>query len=338
MEDFNEIPQPSPKDLISVIVPVYNVENYLNKCVQSLIDQTHSNLEIILVNDGSSDTSGSLCEYWASKDKRIKVIHQKNSGSSIARNTGLKEASGRYIGFVDSDDWLEKNMFSSMVQFAIEYDLKVVECSSIESSQKATQLSHTHKKTIETSEKAMERIVAHHLYAVWRRLYHKSILGNMFFIPHKIHQDVFFTVDLFKKINKIGYIDYPYYVYNTANETSIIRGTYSLQKLNAIDAGLYVVEQTKSYNSKVRNHASHYLIKFLTLHYESLFLNPHLDPDFAHRLKIKDLVKRHLNTKSATVYGVLITILPFKPYQIFLKLNRIRIGIQLQLLKTFKNV
>jgi glycosyltransferase involved in cell wall biosynthesis len=338
MDDFNEISDASPNDLISVIVPVYNVENYLNKCVNSLTAQTHPNLEIILVNDGSTDTSGSLCESWAQKDNRIKVIHQRNSGSSIARNTGLKEAKGNYIGFVDSDDWIDPKMFGSMLQFAKEDQLEVVECSSIESSETATQAPQAQKKTIETTEEAMERIVANHLYAVWRRLYHKSVLKDMLFIPHKIHQDVFYTMDLLKKLTKIGFIDYPFYVYNTANETSIIRGTYSLQKLNAIDAGLYVVEQTKSYNSKVRHHASHYLIKFLTLHYESLFLHPNLDPDFAHRLKIKNLVKNYLDPRNATIYGVMIKILPFKLYSIFLKANRVRINLQIQLFKAIKNV
>ncbi len=97
--------------LLSVIIPVYNVESYLERCLDSIINQTYKNLEIILVNDGSTDKSESICNYYAKKDNRIIVINQENGGSSIARNTGLKNCNGEFIGFVDSDDWLKLNMF-----------------------------------------------------------------------------------------------------------------------------------------------------------------------------------------------------------------------------------
>lgn len=95
-------------DKISVIVPVYNVEKYLSKCINSILDQTHKNLEIILIDDGSTDNSGKLCDEYYNKDKRIKVIHQKNGGLSVARNSGLEIATGEYIMFIDSDDYYEK--------------------------------------------------------------------------------------------------------------------------------------------------------------------------------------------------------------------------------------
>lgn len=97
--------------LISVIVPVYNVENYLCKCVDSIINQTYNNLEIILVDDGSTDGSASICDEYVLKDSRVKVIHKENGGVSSARNIGIAEASGEYICFVDSDDWLELDYF-----------------------------------------------------------------------------------------------------------------------------------------------------------------------------------------------------------------------------------
>ena len=101
-------------DLISVIVPVYNVEKYLRKCVDSIVAQTYTNLEIILVDDGSPDNCGKICDEYAEKDSRIKVIHQKNGGLSAARNAGLDIATGDYIGFVDSDDYIDKNYFECM--------------------------------------------------------------------------------------------------------------------------------------------------------------------------------------------------------------------------------
>ena len=97
--------------LISVIVPVYNTKDYLDRCVQSIINQTYHNIEIILVDDGSTDDSGKKCDSWASKDNRIHVIHQKNAGVSAARNAGIEFAHGEYIGFVDSDDVLSLQMY-----------------------------------------------------------------------------------------------------------------------------------------------------------------------------------------------------------------------------------
>ena len=100
--------------LISIIVPVYNVEPYLNKCLDSIVNQTYKKLEIILIDDGSTDNSGLICDEYASKDNRIIVVHQKNKGLSAARNVGLNIAKGDYIAFVDSDDFIEKDMYFTM--------------------------------------------------------------------------------------------------------------------------------------------------------------------------------------------------------------------------------
>lgn len=102
--------------LISVIVPVYNVKNYLCKCVDSIINQTYNNLEIILVDDGSTDGSGAICDEYVLKDSRVKVIHKENGGVSSARNLGIAQAGGEYICFVDSDDWLELDYFAEAAQ------------------------------------------------------------------------------------------------------------------------------------------------------------------------------------------------------------------------------
>lgn len=102
------------EDLISIIVPVYNVEKYLDRCMESIVNQTYQNLEILLIDDGSTDNSGQKCDEWAKKDSRIKVIHKENGGVSSARNIGLEEATGKYIGFVDSDDYIDENMYEIM--------------------------------------------------------------------------------------------------------------------------------------------------------------------------------------------------------------------------------
>lgn len=113
---------------ISVIVPIYNVEKYLSKCIDSIINQTLTNIEIILVNDGSTDNSGKIIDEYAKKDSRIKVIHKKNGGQGSARNAGLDIAKGEYIGFVDSDDWIDSNMYESLYNAAISNNSDIVVC------------------------------------------------------------------------------------------------------------------------------------------------------------------------------------------------------------------
>ena len=114
--------------LISVIIPVYKVEKYLDRCVLSVVNQTYKNLEIILVDDGSPDNSPKMCDEWAKKDKRITVIHKQNGGVSAARNDGLKIATGDYVAFVDSDDWIEPTMYEEMLNLAISENADLTFC------------------------------------------------------------------------------------------------------------------------------------------------------------------------------------------------------------------
>lgn len=120
-------------DLISVIVPIYRVENYLSQCIQSIINQTYKNLEIILVDDGSDDRCGEICDSFAEEDSRIKVIHKKNEGLDCARKTGILSATGKYIGYVDGDDWIEPDMYETLIEKAKKYDVAVVESGVIDS-------------------------------------------------------------------------------------------------------------------------------------------------------------------------------------------------------------
>ena len=113
---------------ISVIVPIYNVEQYLRKCIDSIINQTYKNLEIILVDDGSWDNSPRICDEYAKRDNRIKVIHKKNGGLADARNTGLKMITGNYISFIDSDDYIEKTMYEKMIKVILKYNADIIEC------------------------------------------------------------------------------------------------------------------------------------------------------------------------------------------------------------------
>ena len=117
-----------PDAKISIIVPVYKVEPYLRKCLDSIVGQTYQKLEIILVDDGSPDSCGAICDAYAARDERIRVIHKENGGVASARNAGLDAATGDYIGWVDSDDWIEADMFECLLKGAEDYDADIVVC------------------------------------------------------------------------------------------------------------------------------------------------------------------------------------------------------------------
>ncbi len=181
--------------LISVIVPVYKVELLLERCVRSLQRQTHENLEIILVDDGSPDGCGSLCDGFAAEDPRIRVIHKENGGLSSARNAGLDIARGEYIAFVDSDDWVEPRMYETMLALAVKYDVKLVCAGRYDVSEK------TGEKTPGLCPKREEKITGEALAArifrwegldsaAWDKLYHRSLLEEIRYPVGKIVEDV----------------------------------------------------------------------------------------------------------------------------------------------------
>ncbi|OBX21896.1 glycosyltransferase involved in cell wall biosynthesis [Gelidibacter algens] len=327
-------------DLISIIVPVYNVESYLDRCIQSLINQTYKNLEIILVNDGSTDSSGAICDTYALKDNRIQVYHISNGGSSIARNYALQKSNGHYIGFVDSDDWVKPGMFDELIKFAGANNLKVVETSAIHSHLVEDNVMENNMITahIEDKNTALKRIIQNKRFAVWRRLYHHSILKNRFFIEGILHQDVYYTVDILNEISHIGYFENQFYVYNVQNPTSVIRSDYSIKKLNSINAGAYVVEHTTQYSNTIQDLAKRYLFEFLTSHYDSLYFNPDLDNDGEHRKKIRETIRKHHKMRIFHFYSFAIVILPPVVYKPFLISNKRRIYIQSKIYQLFRNV
>ena len=122
--------------LISVVIPVYNAEKYLDECIQSVVNQTYKKLEIILVNDGSTDRSAQMCDEWACKDNRIKVVHKKNGGASTARNAGLKTVTGDYVGFVDSDDFIAEHMYETLLRGIQNNEERIATCYTVRTSGK----------------------------------------------------------------------------------------------------------------------------------------------------------------------------------------------------------
>lgn len=206
------------KPLISVIVPVYNVEKYLAKCVESILSQTYEALEVILVDDGSPDNCGSICEEFAARDSRVRVIHKENGGLSSARNAGLDIAQGAYIGFVDSDDWIEPEMYGHMLSLAEKYDVKLV-CAGRydvrEASEEKTVGLCPKKEEVLTGEALAGRIFTWDGLdsAAWDKLYHRSLLETVRYPHGKICEDVPVTYKIALEAGRAAMCDRPFYNY-----------------------------------------------------------------------------------------------------------------------------
>lgn len=194
------------KPLISVIVPIYKVENYLDDCVQSIVSQTYRNLEIILVDDGSPDRCPEMCDEWAKKDARIRVIHKANGGLSSARNAGIDVAKGEYIGFVDSDDYIDEKMYEVLLNgFELEDDIVIssLKIARYESGKILTfdDAWNISKKQVVNSDDFIYNILsAKSSYTVWNKLYCTSWAKKVRFKEGKNNEDVLYLYELGKSI------------------------------------------------------------------------------------------------------------------------------------------
>ncbi|MFR1065186.1 MAG: hypothetical protein DBY41_05425 [Clostridium sp.] len=226
---------------ISVIVPIYNVEQYLDKCVESLVNQTYKNLEIILVDDGTKDKSGEMADLWSIKDERIKVIHKENGGLSDARNAGMKIATGEYITFVDSDDWINYKMYAILINNLEKYNADISVCAVKkvykEDVVNEKQVVNKEEICVFTSEEALENLLDEGILkqTVWNKLYKREVIDGIYFEFGKIHEDEFWTYQIFGKCEKIVYTVEQLYYY-LQRSGSIMDKPFSMSRLDALEA------------------------------------------------------------------------------------------------------
>ena len=223
---------------ISVIVPVYNVEQYLERCVDSIINQTYTNLEIILVNDGSTDNSGKLCDELAKKDERIRVIHKENGGLSDARNRGIDEAESDLVGFIDSDDYIDSDMYEVLLKNLNNTDADLSMCALYDVYNNTPEAQVTNKETWElSSEQAIKMVMEAKILSVTavNKLYRKSLFTDLKFEVGKIAEDAFIMIKLLDKCEKIVATNEKKYYY-VHRENSITTQKFSTKFLNVIEA------------------------------------------------------------------------------------------------------
>lgn len=224
---------------ISIIVPVYKVEAFLDRCVQSIADQTYRNLEIILVDDGSPDNCPAICDIWAEKDSRIKVIHKTNGGLSDARNAGMAIVTGELMGFVDSDDWIAPEMYQLLYENMQQNDSDISACGvqmvweDGAPSRPLTKAGHC----VLNQEDAMRAIIEESWLKqpVWYKLYKTALIRDIPFPVGKYHEDVFWSYQAVGRAEKVSVFDTPCYFY-LQRGNSIMSDGYSLKRLDALEA------------------------------------------------------------------------------------------------------
>lgn len=228
---------------ISIIVPIYNVEKYLENCVESLIRQTYRNIEIILVNDGSTDSSGKICDDYLGKDDRIKVFHKKNGGLSDARNYGLKKATGSLVSFVDSDDIVAENFIELLYKGIEEKDADIVIANScnVNEDEKSIVSGDTGEYELVGIQDALEKMYYDSdnylitFVTAWAKLVKRHIAEKALFPVGKTHEDEFTTYKWYLDAKKIVFINTAIYGYRL-RENSIMTSSYSPKRLDAIEA------------------------------------------------------------------------------------------------------
>lgn len=279
---------------VSVIVPVYNVKNYLDRCVDSIIAQSIKEIEIILVDDGSSDGSGELCEKIAEKDSRIRVIHQKNQGLGPARNSGLDIARGQYVSFIDSDDWIEPDTYEILLKCIVDNDCQIATCG-----RKIVNDDGCIKRIYcDSSEKVIYGIdiVEHYLLqqdmnmSVCDKLFDRNLFANVRFPANYVSEDIVPTYKILKKIDKIVLSGKPLYNYYCRSGSLSRMDSFAHKRMGQLLYATEVSEDVKITYPKLIEQANYYKYDALISTWRSIIRSNYngTERDFAKELIDKE--------------------------------------------------
>lgn len=252
-------------DLISIIIPVYKVEKYLEKCIESVLKQTYTNLQIILVDDGSPDNCGKICDEYAKKDSRIEVIHKVNGGLSYARNVGISKAKGRYIGFVDSDDYIKEDMYEILLNLIKEYDADVSICNLYDVIDGKEYIRNKENGIQEYSrldilkEVLLDKNIQNY---AWNKLYKKELFDEIKYPIGKKYEDIGTTFYVFEKCNKIVVTSEPEYYYLKRSDSLVNNVT----EITVFDYTEIIIQRylyTRENIEELKKYNNYYLAKTL---------------------------------------------------------------------------
>ena len=281
--------------LISVIVPIYNVEKYLDRCVESIVNQTYKNLEIILVDDGSPDNCGAICDSWAEKDSRIKVIHKENGGGAQARNVGIEIAKGDFIAFADSDDFLLPDMYSSLVDVLNKYACDIAECGYYQGeSGIISDIDDKNNVIIYDTKQALCEHIKDKVcrQIVWNKVYKRTVIRDVRFVEGKFIDDEFFTYRVLGNAKKVAVISKKLYYYQQQSN-STMHQKFSVKRLDALDAKTDRVEYIEKNFPELLVLAKRNLWFSCIYSSQMLYRFCSYEEQSAGFKKIKDILKKH---------------------------------------------
>lgn len=224
------------KGLVSVIIPVYNVEKYVDKCIESVVKQTYKNLEIVLIDDGSTDSSDTICDEWGGKDNRIIVIHKENGGLSDARNVGLNNARGEYYTFIDSDDYISLDMIETLMNCAVKYSSEIAVCNMIRVSEKGDFVSFYRPEDREKVLNGEERFQTLIQPSVCNKLFKAKLFDRISFPKGKYYEDTFIYHYLVYRANKICFTGKDSYFYLARGDSIVGQPQYTIRYFDFIEA------------------------------------------------------------------------------------------------------
>lgn len=303
------------RKLVSVVVPIYMVEEYLKQCVESIQKQSYKNIEIILVDDGSGDKSGAMCDEFKKSDNRIEVIHKSNGGLSSARNAGLKIAKGDYICFIDSDDVISEDYISDAVKvFEQNEKIDIVQCKNLkfydmkmlalpESTGEVTVLNH------ELANGLLSQFNKSVTNLAWDKVYKKKLFKDIVYPEGKLHEDEFTTYKLIYECEGMAVID-KYNYYYRQRENSIVSSKFNIKRLDALEAYEQKMLFYKEMNeSELYKNTVNVYVNLLIYYYFTTKKNKMEDVANTLKVKINDLYRENralLTTKSAIKIKMLI--------------------------------
>ena len=290
--------------MISVIVPVYKVEPYLDQCVRSIVEQTYTDLEIILVDDGSPDDCPAMCDAWAEKDSRIKVIHKQNGGLSDARNAGMDIASGEYIGFVDSDDWLEPDILESALSQIERESADIAAFGIAWEYPDRREIPHPLKNHVYRDRAQILQAYFTECMVrttVWNKLYRRTVLDTLRFPKGKLHEDEFFTYRTLARASIVTVQEQIGYHYRQ-REDSIMGTHYHLRHLDVLEAmDEKLIFLGQEFPALLPQQRREQMMTCLS-HYRSILLDKRVDPDGFGRKKLRAYMK-HIGLHWSDIRG-----------------------------------
>ena len=315
---------------VSVIVPVYNGEKHIEQCVRSILDQSYSNIELIIIDDGSTDDSGSICDSLAEEDPRVTVFHKENGGVSSARNYGLKHISGEYVIFIDADDYLDEDMIEFLVDLLRNNHADVSQCGYRRIVGDTIRLVNDTKKTyVLCQEEALGYLITGKLFAsgLWNKLFKADVIKDLRFDAEiAINEDVLFSFYVFQKAETIVFSDYLKYNYVAFFGESAIFVTKKYKKITDACAVNKAIYDAVSDNPLLKEKAANRYISSLFRKYRFCLSNPDCKKEIKSiKKEIKEIYQKNRNiNKKMKLSCILIRYFPLCYRIIYSLYDRIR--------------